>query len=149
MNGIGREPFRHVDVVGLTEHHTGAHEGEGGQNAGHRRQRQGAEEEVHPDADQREQDHLGGDPGDAIGQDHEEPDQGVERTRVETGQERGAAEEVGVPKGKLTVPQHGADEDVQRVVLLEVVAGHHQVAPEEVREDERRRGKADQDGIGP
>ena len=144
-----REPRRHVDVIGLTQHDARAHEREGGQDAGRGRQCQGAQEEVHPDPDQREQDHLRGYPGGAIGQDHEEPDQGIERSRVETGQQRGPAEHVLVPERKLTVPQHGTDEHMQRIVLLEVVAGQHEMAPEEIREDERRRRKADQHGIGP
>ena len=65
---------------------------------------------------------LGRDPGGTIGEDHEEPDQRVEGSGVEVGHERGAAEDVLVPERQLAVAQHGADQDAQRIVLLEVVA---------------------------
>jgi hypothetical protein len=71
-----------------------------GQDAG-RRQFQRTQEEIHPDRDEREEDHFGGDPRHPIGQDHEEPDQGVERPRVEPGQQRGTAEDVLVPERQL------------------------------------------------
>ena len=48
--------------------------------------------------------------------------QGVERAGVEVGHERRAAEDVLVPEGQLAVTQHGADEDVEGVILLQVVA---------------------------
>ena len=72
------------------------------------------------------------------------PDEGVERPGVEVGHQRRAAEDVLVPEGQLAVAQHGADQDVERVVLLQVVAGDQQVPADEVRQHEGRRRDGDQ-----
>ncbi len=45
--------------------------------------------------------------------------------------------------------EHGPDEHVERVVLLDVVTGHQEVTAKDVRKDERRGRKTDQDCIGP
>ena len=51
--------------------------------------------------------------------------------------------------GSCAVPQHGSDQDVQRVVLLHVVAGHQQMPAEEIGQDESRGRDGDQDDVGP
>ena len=78
-------------------------------------------------------DDLGGQPGGPVGQDDEEPGERIEGPGVEVGHERRAAEDVLVPERQLPVAQHGADQDVQRVVLLQVVSGDQEVPADEVR----------------
>ena len=102
-----------------------------------------------PTAMRREEDDLGGDPRGTIGQNDEQAGQGIEGAGVEVGHERRAAEDVLVPERQLAVPQHGADQDVEREVLLEIVSGDQQVPADEVREHEGGRGNGDQHDVGP
>jgi hypothetical protein len=145
----GHEPLGHVDVVDLAQHGAGEGEGGRGQEAGHGRELQGPQEGVHADSDGSEEDDLGGDPGGAVGQEHEEHRDGVEGAGVEVGQQRRAAEDVLVPERQLPMPQHGAHQHMKGVVLLQVVAGQQQVAPEEVGQDEGRRRDGGQHEVGP
>ena len=92
---------------------------------------------------------LGGDPGHPVRQDTKKSHEGVEGAGVEVGHQRRAAEDVLVPEWQLPVAQHGADQDMQRVVLLQVVACHEQVAAEEVRQHEGGCRDGDQDDVGP
>ena len=127
----------------------GEGEGESAQQAGHGGERQGSQEDVHADADTGEEHDFSGDPGDAIGEDDEEPDQRVEGPGVEPGQQRGAAVDVLVPERQLAVPDHGSGQHVQRIVLLHVVAGQQQMPAEEIGQDESSGRNGDQDEIGP
>ncbi len=112
-------------------------------------QREGAEEDVHADGDRREEDDFGGDPGGAVGHDDEQTDERIERPGVEIGHQRGAAEDVLVPERQLAVAAHRADQDMERVVLLQVVAGDQEVPVEEIGQHEGGGRNGDQHRIGP
>ena len=145
----GNEPLRHVDVVDLTQDGSGKRIRGGGEHARDSGELQGAQEDVHADGDSGEHHDLGGHPGRPIGQDHEQPGQGVERAGVEVGHERRAAEDVLVPKRQLAVAQHGAHEDVEGIVLLQVVPGDQQVAADQIGDHEYSRWDRNQHDIGP
>ena len=149
IQGMATKPS--VMSTWLTWLSTGPGEGEGGraEEAGDGRQRQRPQEDVHPDRDGREQDDLGGDPGGAVGQDHEQPHQRIEGSGVEVGHQRRAAEDVLVPEGQLPVAQHGTHQHVEREVLLEVVPGDEQMATDQVRQHEGDRGDGDEHDVGP
>ena len=141
--------LRHVDVVDLAQHRPGERVGGRSEEARHRRELQRPQEDVHPHGDRREQDDLGRQPGRAIGQDDEQPHQGVEGAGVEVRHERRAAEDVLVPERQLPVAQHGSDQDVERVVLLQVVARDEQPASDQVGEHESGGRDGDQHEVGP
>ena len=145
----GNEAFGHVHVVDLAQHRSGEREGRGTEDTGGHREGQRPQEHVHADCDGREEDDLGGQPGGAVREDHEEPDEGVERSGVEIRHQGCAAEDVGVPEGQLAVAVHGTDQDVERVILLQVVAGDEKPAGDQVRKHERGRRDGDQHEIGP
>ena len=143
------ESLRHVHVVDLAQHRSGEGVRGGRKEAGHRRELQRPEEDVHPDGDRREGDDLGGQPRGAIGQDDEESRQRIEGAGVEIGHEGRAAEDVLVPERQLPVAQHRTDQDVQREILLQVVPRDQQPAPDQVREHEGGGRDGDQHDVRP
>ena len=145
----GDETFRHVHVIDLVQHRPGERVRGGREEARHRRELERPEEDVHAHRDRREHDDLGGQPCGAVGEHDEQTRQWVEGARVEIGHQGRAAEDVLIPERQLPVTQHGADEDVQREVLLQVVARDEEPAPDQVREYEGRCGDGDQHDVGP
>ncbi len=150
IHGSQRRALDEVDVDDLGGHVPG--EGERGRPEGGRRPAEAlpAEEQVHADqgevvdGGERER------PGAEGRQDRHQPVGRVGRTGVEPRQQRGAAEQVGVPQREHPVGEVPAGQHPEREVLEQVVAVEHGPADQHRKAEhgEGDDGQGEEDGVG-